>query len=90
MKPPTTKTYLLPHIGYGTTKEPSVALRIRVDNIAKEYKPNRLPEDESLVEHMLVAMVLINLGIIHFDAELDCRIIHPTDVDGARGGERPR
>jgi len=90
MKPPTAKTYLLPHIGYGTTKEPSVALRIRVDNIAKEYKPNRLPEDESLVEHMLVAMVLINLEIINFDAELDCRIIHPTDVDGARGGEGPR
>jgi len=52
MEPPTTKTYLLPHIGYDTTKEPSVALRIRFDNIAKEYNPNRLPEDESLIEHI--------------------------------------
>jgi len=39
-------------------------------------------------------MFLINLEITHFDAEPDCRdvcrIIHPTDVDGARDGERPR
>lgn len=94
MKPPTAKTYLLSHTTYRTTKEPAIASRIRFNDVAEDNDLDRLFKGKALIEDVVIAMLLVDPEITHFDAEPDFlygrRIIHPSGVDGARGGERPR
>ena len=90
MEPPTAKMRVQSYTSYRTTKEPAVTYWVCFDNISSEDDLNRLPEDESFVEHVLIAMFLVHPVIADFDAESYVRdsrdIIHSSDVDGSRGG----
>ncbi len=90
MEPPSAKTYLLPHTGYHTTKEPAIASHICLNNITGDNDLNRLFKSKFFIEHVKIGMLLIYLVVPDFDAEPDFRdgrrIIHPSDVDEVRGG----
>lgn len=90
MEPPVTKTRLLMHTAYRTTKQPPISSRIRFDNFTGNNDLDRLLEFKSLSKHVVVAMFLIHREVADFDAEPNFRdgrcIIHSSEGDGARDG----